>query len=200
VRLNLERTGNGSRAIFIQKLRANRGYIRLICRQDSDPGRRERFEEFCWRSHCAALRSELKGAKAKRALRHLESLRIAIGNPSWLPQEIVESLDSLQRDLRSLAAKGRQGRPADVVGTWFRRDMHHFVPARFSRKTVLSISREEIDDILADVLPVICGRTVSEMSITRMRMRDRALNRNSDLKRRRRPRTKRSAPTWGTVS
>ena len=195
MRWTLERTGNRSRSLFIQKLRANRGYIRLICRLDSDPGRRERFEEFCWRSHCAALRNEFKGAKAKRALRHLESLRIAIGNPSWLPREIVESLDSLQRELRNLTAKGHQGRPADVVGTWFRRDMHHFVPARFAPKTVLSISREEVDDILADVWPVICGRTVSETSITRMRMRDRARDKNSDPKTLRGSRTTSSAPT-----
>lgn len=114
VRRNLELASNDSRTLFIQALRTNPGYTRLICRPDSDPGRRQRFEEFCWRSHCAAFRNELKGAKARRALRYLKSLRTAIGNPSWIPHTIVESLDRLQRDLGTWLQKADEG----VLPTW----------------------------------------------------------------------------------
>jgi hypothetical protein len=181
VERSYEGRGDQSRALFIQKLRSNPGYIRLICRPDSDPGRRERFEEFCWRAHRTALRNELKGRRAKRALEHLQALRTTIGDPCWVPPEIVESLDELERDLKDLASKIKRGRPTDIVGTWFRQVIHHFAPARSSRKTALSIPWEEIDEILAEVLSTVLARTISATSVTRMRMRDRARSKQSEI-------------------
>jgi len=171
----VEKSPNSAKDQFLQKLRANSGYIRLTRIPGFDTGRRQRFEESCWRHHCAALRHEFKGARAKRALERLSAFRVALGDPSWIPEEAVSSLDSIQGELQHLAIRGRRGRPKDIVARALRRNIHIFVPpATLFQNTDRSVSREEIDEILGELLEAVCGRKVSAASITRMRMRERS--------------------------
>jgi hypothetical protein len=170
----IEKARDQAKAQFLQKLRANSGYIRFTRIDGFDAGRRQRFEESCWRHRCFALRNELKGARAKRALARLTALCRALGDLCWIPEQVASSLDSLQGDLQHLASKGRRGRPKDTIARAFRRNVHNFVPrAQFSQRTARSLSREETDEILGELLEVVCGRKVSAASITRMRMRER---------------------------
>ena len=165
---------NSAREQFFQKLRADSGYIRFTRISGVDSERRERFEESCWLHHCAALRNELKAGRAQRALAHLTMLRSVLGDQSWLPDQVVSSLDSLQDELRLLASKGRRGRPKDTIARALRRNMTMFVPAVYlPKRTARSLSREDIDEILGDLLGLICGRKVSAASIKRMRARER---------------------------
>ncbi len=166
-----DKPSNSAREQFLKKCRTNSGYIRFTRIAGFDAERRDRFEESCWRHHCAALRNELKGARAKRALAHLTMFRSALGDQSWLPDQVVSSFDSLQDELRLLASKGRRGHPKDTIGRALRRNMAKFVPA--VQRTARSLSREEFDEILGDLLGVICGRKVSAASIKRMRARER---------------------------
>jgi hypothetical protein len=162
-----------NRALFLRKLRVNHGYVLLTGAPDFDSHRRARFEQACWRFHCAALRNRLKGAGAKRALKYMTELRGALGDLSWAPGRIAESLDELERELEYLASKVNRGRPTDIVGKWFRQVMHHFVPlARWSQRTARSLSQEEIDEGLAELSGTVFGRIISGTSFTRMRKRE----------------------------
>ena len=169
-----DKPSNSAREQFLRKLRTNLSYIRFTRISGFDPGRRERFEESCWLHHCAALQNELKGARAKRTLAHLTAFRSALGDQSWLPDQVVSWLDSLQDELRLLASKGRRGRPKDTIARALRRNMTIFVPPVYlPKRTARSLSREEFDEILGDLLGVICGRKVSAATIKRMRARER---------------------------
>jgi hypothetical protein len=159
------------------RLRANSGYKRLVKIRGFDSGRRNRLEEACWRHHLFAVRNQLFGGRAKRALSHFTALRRTLGDPCWLPPVVATSLDRLESDLKSFASKARRGRPSDSIARFFRQNMHHFVPpAHLSQKTSRFLSREETDEIFTELFPLVLGRTVSVATFTRMRMRDRARN------------------------
>jgi hypothetical protein len=162
-------------AHFLERLRANSGYIRLTQIEGYGAGRRQRLEETCWRLYCARHRYEITGARAERALARLDALRQSLGDPCWVPETIAMSLNLLQKDLRHLASIGRRGRPTDKIGRLFRKNMHVFVPlAHLSQRTARFLQREEIDEILGELSELVCGGRISAESITRMRMRERS--------------------------
>jgi hypothetical protein len=179
--VKIEGTGDQNRALFLRKLRVNPGYVRLTGAPDFESDRRARFEEACWRFHYAELRNQLKGARAKRALKYMTVLRGVLGDLSWAPGRIAESLDELERQLEYLASKVNRGRPTDMVGKWFRQTMHLFVPpARWSQRTARSISREEIDEGLAELSGTVFGRRILGTSLTRMRKREKTSASNEE--------------------
>jgi hypothetical protein len=174
---SIEKARIETKADFLLKLRANSGYIRLTKIRSFDSGRRNRLEEACWRHHCFAIRNRLFGARAKLALSHFTALRRTLGDPCWIPAAVATSLDNLESDLKSLASKAKRGRPSDSIARFFRQNMHHFVPpAHLSQKTSRFLSREETDEIFTELFGLVLGRTVSAVTFTRMRMRDRARN------------------------
>ena len=163
-----------AKAHFIQKLQTNRGYERLAEIRGINSDRLRLFEEFCWLNYCAAAEHEMRGVRAKRALRNLERFISSIGDVSWLSDTYVSSLDALNRHLEHLALKAKRGRPADPIGRLLRRNMQKFVP--FSgpfKRTRRAASQEYIDEILTEICAVVLGRRVSASSFTRMRKRDR---------------------------
>jgi hypothetical protein len=159
---------------FIQKLQANPGYKRLAEIRGINSRRLSLFEEFCWLNHSAAVEQEMRGIRAKRALRNLERFISSIGDVSWLPDTYVSSLDALKRHLERLSLKAKHGRPADPIGKLLRRNIRAFVPSSgpFER-TQRAASQEYIDEIFTDVCAVVLGRRVTASSFTRMRRRDR---------------------------
>jgi hypothetical protein len=163
-----------AKADFLGKLRGNRGYKRLAEMRNFNRRILSLLEESSWRYRVAAARSEIAGARAKAALRHLDRFVSSIGSGFWLHDAIVESLDTLGRDLMRSASKARRGRPADPVAKSFRRNMKIFVPSAGAlQRTRRAASQDEIDEILADISAVVFGRRVSVSSFTRMRKRDR---------------------------
>lgn len=166
-----------TKANFFLKLRANSGYRRLTKIPGFDSGRRNRLEEACWRHHFFAVRNRLFGSRAKRALSHFTALRRTLGDPCWIRPVVATSLDRLESDLKSFASKAKRGRPSDSIARYFRQNMHQFVPpAHSSQKTSRFLSREETDEILTELFGLVLGGTVSVATFTRMRMRDRARN------------------------
>jgi hypothetical protein len=163
-----------AKAHFIQKLQTNPGYERLAEIRGINSDRLSLFEEFCWLNYCAAAEQEMRGVRAKRALRTLERFISSIGDVSWLPDPYVGSLDALKSHLERLALKARHGRPADRIGRLLRRNIHTFIPfsGPFGR-TQRAASQEYIDEIFTDICAVVLGRRVSAASFTRMRRRDR---------------------------
>lgn len=161
-----------AKAQFIQKLQTNPGYKRLAEIRGIDSHRLSLFEEFCWLNHRAAAEHEMRGLRAKRALRNLERFISSIGDVSWLTDTYVGSLDALRRHLERLALKAKQGRPADSIGRLLRRNIHAFVPSSgpFER-TQRAASQEDIDEIFTDICAVVLGRRVTASSFTRMRRR-----------------------------
>ncbi len=172
---SIEKARIESKMTFLLKLRANSGYKRLTRIRGFDSGRRNRLEEACWRHHLFAVRNRLFGARAKRALSYFTALRRTLGDPCWIRPVVATSLDRLECDLKSFASKAKRGRPSDSIARYFRQNMHHFVPpADFSQKTTRFLSREETDEIFTEIFALVLGRTISVATFTRMRMRDRA--------------------------
>jgi hypothetical protein len=172
--LSIEETRGLRKDDFLRKLRANRGYRRLAEIRKFNERILPLLEKSCWLQHVAAVKSEMRGARAKAALRRLDRFVSSLGGGLWLCDAIVESLDDLRHDLERLASKARRGRPADPVAKLFRRNMKVFVPpADALQRSRRATSQDEIDEILADISAVVFRRRVSVPSFTRMRKRDR---------------------------
>jgi hypothetical protein len=172
--LGVEEMKVAARAHFVQKLQTNRGYKRFAEIRGVHSHRLSLFEESCWLHFCAAAENEMRGVRAKRALRNFERLISSIGDVSWLPDTYIGSLDALKRHLERLALKAKHGRPADPIGRLLRRNMEKLVPFSGSfERTRRAASQEDIDEILADICAVVLGRRVTASSFNRMRRRDR---------------------------
>jgi hypothetical protein len=172
--LGVEEMKVAAKAHFIQKLQRNPGYKRLAKIRGVNSHRLSVFVEFCWLNYCAAAEQEIRGIRAKRALRKLEGFISSIGDVSWLPDPYVGSLDALRSQLERLALKAKRGRPVDRIGRLLRRNMEKFVPFSGSfERTRRAASQEYIDEILTDVCAVVLGRRVEASSYNRMRRRDR---------------------------
>ena len=172
--LSIEERRASAKADFLRRLRANRGYKRLAEIRKFNERSLSLLEASCWLHRRAAAKNEMRGRRAKAALRSLDRFVSSIGDGFWLSDPIAGSLDALRRDLERLASKARRGRPADPIAKTFRRNMKIFVPlAGASQRTQRAASHDEIDEILADISAVVFGRRVSVSSFTRMRKRDR---------------------------
>lgn len=163
-----------ARAHFIQKLQTNRGYKRFAEIRGVNSHRLSLFEESCWLHFCAAAENEMRGVRAKRALRNFERLISSIGDVSWLPDTYVGSLDELKRHLERLALKAKRGRPTDPIGRRLREYLEKFVPFSVPfKRTRRAASQEDLNEIFTDICAVVLGRRVTASSFSRMRRRDR---------------------------
>ena len=107
--LTIEEIRASAKADFLRKLRANRGYKRLAEIRRFDERSLSRLEDSCWLLRRAAARSEIRGARAKAALRSFNRFLSFIAGGFWLSDGLIESLDALRRDLERLASKSRRG-------------------------------------------------------------------------------------------
>jgi hypothetical protein len=169
--------GSQWRADFLDRLRSNPAFGRLVGFPGFDSVRRSRFEEFCWRLYGASLRRELSGARAKRALSGLLRLRQLLGDCAWLKQSVGTSLDELQTELEKLARRSRRGRREDQTAQVFREGAEGFVRGGLTLRERRLPSRDSVDEALAGVFAVVFGRTISVQSFARMRQRERAKSR-----------------------
>jgi hypothetical protein len=164
-----------AKAAFHAKFERTLAYQLLSLMRAYDPTRLERLEAACWSFRCAAIRKELKGARARQALSLLGRLERELGEPSWPDEQVAVALDLLREKLQSMASKRGPGRPRDSLGQTFRRNMQIF----FSRAVLTeggwrALSRGELDEILSDLFKLATGRTLAHASYVRMRKREQA--------------------------
>ena len=190
--------GIRDKADFLDRLRGNPAFGRLVRFLGSDSQRLSRFEEFCWREHCASVRNELTGAAAKRALSRLLRLRQSLGNCAWLNQSVLTSLDQLQDELDKLARGAKRGRREDHIAQIFREASEVFVLGGLDLRDRRLPSRDSVDEAPVGVFAIVFGRTISVESFARMRQRERARSRQASAERQtpsgRNPPTTRKSP------
>lgn len=174
-RLTMQEEAAREKAAFHAQYLRTRVYEFLNSMRPSDPGRLSRLEDACWRFRCAAIRNELKGARARRALSLLLRLKAELQEPAGLPEQIPPALDALQDQLQRLASKRPEGRPRDGLGQAFRRNIEVFLtPFVVRRSGCRSLSREELHEVLSELFMVAIGRALSPDSYIRMRKREKA--------------------------
>jgi hypothetical protein len=139
-------------------------------------GRFELLKDACWNFRCEETRTQMRGARAGRALSLLGRLKKELGDPTWLSENEAAALDTLLEKLQSLAERRTKGRRRDNLGQTFRRNMGVFLyPAVLTKQGCRALSQQEADEVLAGLSAVALDRTVSLESYRRMRDRERAL-------------------------
>jgi hypothetical protein len=142
-------------------------------------GRFELLKDACWNFRCEETRTQMRGARAGRALSLLGRLKKELGDPTWLSENEAVALDTLLEKLQSLAKIRTKGRRRDNLGQTFRRNMGVFLyPAVLTKQGCRALSRQEADEVLAGLSAVALDRTVSLESYRRMRDRERAIEKN----------------------
>jgi hypothetical protein len=86
---SLAETCQRDRSEFLERLRTSRGYRRIQAHFAYEPAHLANLEEYCWRCHGQAIRLELRGTRARRTLVWLSRFEAELGDPCWLPAEIV---------------------------------------------------------------------------------------------------------------
>jgi hypothetical protein len=171
----IEEIRAAAKADFLRRLRANPGYKRLARIRKYNPKSLSLLEESCWLQHCSAVWHEMRGARARAALKKLDRLVAFIGDAFWHQENVVQSLDDIRRSFARLESKAKRGRPSDPVARAFRRNMQTFIPpASAFQMSRRAVSQTESDEILAEISAVVLGRHILVESFTRMRKRDRA--------------------------
>jgi hypothetical protein len=136
----------------------------------------ELLKDACWSFRCEETRTQMRGARAGRALSLLGRLKKELGDPTWLSENEAAALDTLLEKLQSLAKRRTKGRRRDNLGQTFRRNMDIFLyPAVLTKQGCRALSRQEADEVLAGLSAVALDRTVSLGSYRRMRDRERAI-------------------------
>jgi hypothetical protein len=142
-------------------------------------GRFELLKDACWNFRCEETRTQMRGARAGRALSLLGRLKKELGDPTWLSENEAVALDTLLEKLQSLAKSKTKGRRRDALGQIFRRNMDVFLSrAVLTKQGCRALSRQEADEVLAGLSAVALDRTVSSESYRRMRNRERAVEKN----------------------
>src|ERR1700733_7252628 len=82
-------------------------------------GRFELLADSCWNFRCEETRTQMRGARAGRALALLGRLKKELGDPTWLSENEAAGLDTLLEKLQSLATNKTKGRRPDNLGQIF---------------------------------------------------------------------------------
>jgi hypothetical protein len=173
--LRIEEICAAAKGDFLRRLRANPGYKRLARVREYNQNSLSLLEESCWLQHCSARWHEMRGVRARAALKKLDRLVAFVGDAFWHQPNVVQSIDAIRSSLTRLESKAKRGRPSDPVARSFRRNMQTFIPpSRAFQKSRRAVSQTESDEILAEISAVVLGRHISGASFSRMRKRDRA--------------------------
>jgi hypothetical protein len=150
-----------------------------------------RLSRLCWLARCGAQRARMRGAKARRALRHVEGLFEELGEEvDWLLPSIAPAFEpaaltwwsSELRDLGEPKPPVERGRPRRTAESIFLRAIGQLIPKalqesgrdRKGRRLIESTSRASdgtLNALVADLYPIVFESHLANDSIRRTRQR-----------------------------